>query len=240
MNRLNVLAGLALGSAVLTACVPASVRTAPVPEVRATSSVSEVSFYPAQAGLMWTYLPQGEPASNAPYILRSNGPTIFKGQPVSEFSLTGRGAEQTWYRQVSDSGVQLLGFTKPGVLVNLEPAWRELPPAGDLRVGASWEGESRVTVMDTVKNVVAGGGTLKYRYDIQDRRQVSTPTGNYDVFVITRRVSDDLGGLFPAVQQMYYAPFVGEVRTYEDLLLTARNYSAAPAAPQPAGSRSRP
>lgn len=220
----------------LSACAPAQTAA---PEVRAQSSISQVSFYPAQAGLTWTYLPQGEPANATPYVLRSQGPTIFKGQSVSAFSLTGRGAEQTWFRQVNDSGVLLLGFTKPGVLVNLEPAWRELPATGELRVGAAWEGQTRVTVMDTVKDKVVREGTLNYRYDIQDRRQVTTPTGSYDVFVITRRVTDDIGGLFPAVQQMYFAPFIGEVRTYEDLLLTGQNYSRTPdkSAQKPAQGR---
>ncbi|GHG09066.1 hypothetical protein GCM10017783_22090 [Deinococcus piscis] len=222
MMRFRFLLGLTLLGGTLVACAPAQTAA---PEVRATPSVDRVSFYPSQPGLIWTYLPQGEPANRTPYVLRSLGPTIFKGQTVSAFALTGRGAEQTWYRQVSAAGVDLLGFTKPGVLVNLEPAWRELPAVSDLRVGASWQGTTNVTVMDTEKNQVVRSGKLEYRYDIQDRRQITAPGGTHDVFVITRRVSDDLGGLFPAVQQMYYAPYTGEVRTYEDLLLTGQNYA---------------
>ncbi|WP_261664050.1 hypothetical protein [Deinococcus sp. Marseille-Q6407] len=223
MTRFTTLLGLALLGGSLVACAPS--QTAAAPEVRATSSLDRVSFYPSQPGLAWTYLPQGEPADRTPYVLRSLGPTIFKGQTVSAFSLTGRGAEQTWYRQASNDGVRLLGFTKPGVLVNLEPAWQELPASGDLRVGAAWQGTTRVSVMDTEKDRLVRSGTLNYRYDIQDRRQITVPGGTYDVFVITRRVSDDLGGLFPAVQQLYYAPYIGEVRTYEDLLLTGQNYA---------------
>ena len=222
MMRFTTLLGLALLGGSLVACAPAQTAA---PEVRATPSVDRVSFYPSQPGLAWTYLPQGEPADRTPYVLRSLGPTIFKGQTVSAFSLTGRGAEQTWFRQVGGDGVNLLGFTKPGVLVNLEPAWRELPAQAELRVGGAWQGATRVTVMDTEKNRVVREGTLNYRYDIQDRRPINVPGGSYDVFVITRRVSDDLGGLFPAVQQMYYAPYIGEVRTYEDLLLTGQNYA---------------
>lgn len=235
MKRLHIFLGLAFLGGSLSACAPRQQVAAP--EVRAQTSFDAVSFYPAQSGLIWTYLPQGEPANSVPYVLRSLGPTIFKNQTVNAFALTGRGAEQTWYRQVSDSGVNLLGFTKPGVLVNLEPAWRELPAAGELRVGASWSGTTRVTVMDTVKDRVVTEGTLNYRYDIQERRQVTVPTGTYDVFVITRRVTDDIGGLFPAVQQMYFTPFVGEVRTYEDLLLTGQNYSRTPAPTTPAQGR---
>ncbi|MFC6617676.1 hypothetical protein [Deinococcus radiophilus] len=228
--------GLLLGG-VLASCAPA--QTAPVPELRAQPNISSVSFYPSQPGLTWTYLPQGEAIDRTPYVLRALGPTIFKGQTVSGFAMTGRGAEQTWFRQIDASGVKLLGFTKPGVLVNLEPAWQELPPSGQLRVGAAWQGSTQVTVMDSARNTVVGQGTLQYRYDVQDRRQITTPAGQYDVFVVTRRVTDDLGGLFPAVQQMYFAPYIGEVRTYEDLLLAGQNYSR-PASTEPAPAGTRP
>lgn len=46
----------------------------------------------------------------------------------------------------------------------------------------------------------------------------------YNVFVVTRQISDDVGGLFPAAQQYWFAPFVGDVRTPEALLLTAKNF----------------
>lgn len=207
--------------ALLGACAPAATKTAP--PVQASTSVSSVSFYPRETGLTWTYLPEGEPAGGLPYTLRALGPTVFAGQAVLAFELTGRGADQTWYRQVGASGVQLLGFRKPGVTVRLAPAWTEAPAENAWRLGLSWEGRSQVTLTSDDGKVQAQG-TLKYRYDVQDRRRVTTPAGTFDVWVVTRQITDDVGGLFPEAQQEWFTPFVGDVRTPEALLLTGRNF----------------
>lgn len=204
----------------LAACAPAATPAAPV---QASTPVSRVSFYPLETGLGWSYLPEGEAAGGLPYTLRALGPTVFAGESALAFGLTGRGADQTWYRRVSADGVQLLGFRKPGVTVRLDPPWREAPAEGAWRVGLGWEGVSRVTLTGDDGRTQAQG-TLRYRYDVQDRRRVTTPAGAFDVWVVTRQISDDVGGLFPQAQQLWFAPFVGEVRTPEGLLLTARNF----------------
>jgi len=218
---LSVLPALLLG-----ACAPAATKTAE--PVQASTPVSRVSFYPLETGLGWSYLPEGEAAGGLPYTLRALGPTVFVGQSVLAFGLTGRGADQTWYRRVGADGVQLLGFRKPGVTVRLEPPWREAPAEGAWRVGLGWEGVSRVTLTGDDGRTQAQG-TLRYRYDVQDRRRVSTPAGAFDVWVVTRQISDDVGGLLfsstqAQTQQLWFAPFVGEVRTPEGLLLTGRNF----------------
>lgn len=211
-------------TAALGACAPAA-SSRGAPPVQASTSVGRVSFYPQDTGLAWTYLPEGEAAGGTPYTLRTLGPTVFAGQTVLASQLTGRGAEQTWYRQVGQSGVRLLGFRKPGVTVSLDPAWTEAPAEGAWRVGLGWQGESRVTLTSDDGRVQAQG-TLRYRYDVQDRRRVTVPGGTYDVWVVTRQITDDVGGLFPQAQQLWFAPFAGDVRTPEGLLLTGRNFNA--------------
>ncbi len=210
-------------TAALGACAPAANPTG-APPVQASTPVNRVSFYPQETGLTWTYLPEGEAAGGVPYTLRGLGPTVFAGQSVLASGLTGRGAEQTWYRRVDASGVRLLGFRKPGVTVSLDPAWVEAPAESAWRVGLGWQGESRVTITSDDGKVQAQG-TLRYRYDVQDRRRVSTPGGSFDVWVVTRQITDDVGGLFPQAQQLWFAPFVGDVRTPEGLLLTGRNFN---------------
>jgi len=215
-----------LPALLLGACAPAAMKTAE--PVQASTPVSRVSFYPLETGLGWSYLPEGEAAGSLPYTLRALGPTVFVGQSVLAFGLTGRGADQTWYRRVGADGVQLLGFRKPGVTVRLEPPWREAPAEGAWRVGLGWEGVSRVTLTGDDGRTQAQG-TLRYRYDVQDRRRVSTPAGAFDVWVVTRQISVDVGGLLfsstqAQTQQLWFAPFVGEVRTPEGLLLTGRNF----------------
>lgn len=215
-------ASAALLATLLGSCAPR--QAPPAKPVTAVTEASGVSFYPHEAGLVWTYLPEGEAQGSQPYVLQGLGPTLFKEQSVQAVQLTGRGAQQTWYRQYSAAGVRLLGFTKPGVTVSLDPAWQEAPAEGSWKVGLTWEGSSKATVLDDAGNVKAQG-TLKYRYEVQDFRQVKVPTGTYNVWVVTRQMSDDLGGLFPATQQYWFAPYIGDVRTPESLLLTGKNFT---------------
>lgn len=214
--------GLLLGAALLGACAPSA--AAPTP-VGSSTPVGSVSFYPQEAGLTWTYLGEGETPGQPAYTLRALGPTLFQSQPVLASQLTGRGADQTWYRTSSADGVQLLGFRKPGVTVTLNPAWREAPPEAAWRVGLNWEGSSQIVILSDDGKEQARG-SLRYRYDVQDRREIRTPAGTFTVYVVTRQISDDVGGLFPATQQYWFAPYVGEVRTPEGLLLTGRNFAA--------------
>jgi hypothetical protein len=217
----------------LGACAPAPAQVSP--PVQSSTVPASVSFYPQETGLNWTYVPEGESTASAPYLLRTLGPTVFEGQTALAFQLTGRGADQTWYRLINSSGVRLLGFRKPGVTVTLSPAWTEAPAEGAWRVGLSWEGTTTARVSSD-DGKVQSEGTLRYRYDVQDRRRVNTPGGSFDVWVITRQISGELGSLFPAAQQIWFAPFVGDVRTPEALLLTARNF----ASPAPTSTGGQP
>ncbi len=212
---------LAATGILLSSCAP---RQTPGTVVTARTEISGVSFYPHEAGLVWAYLPEGDTSRDVPYALRTLGPTYFQGQPVVASQLTGRGADQTWYRTYEPSGVWLQGIRKPGVTISLSPAWQEAPAENLWRVGLSWEGSSKITITDD-GGKVQGQGSMTYRYVVQDRRQVSTLAGNFNVWVVTRELRDDLGGLFPAAQQYWFVPFVGEVRTPENLLMTGRNFS---------------
>lgn len=212
-----------LGLVALTACTP---RTGgPGPVVQGSTTAQSVSFYPREVGLTWSYLAEGETANTAPYTLRTLGPTLFGSQTVDASELSGRGALQTWYRTSGDGGVRLYGLRKPGVTIRLEPPWQEYPAQGAWKVGLTWQGASQVTVLGDDGKVQAQG-QLNYSYLVQERRRVQTPAGGFDVYVVTRQISDTLGGLFPATQQLWFTPYVGEVRTPEGLLLTGRNFTA--------------
>ncbi|WP_245528314.1 hypothetical protein [Deinococcus maricopensis] len=206
--------------ALLAACAPAAQQTQS--PVSVATTVSGVSFYPAQTGLTWQYTPEGEPQGQAPYVLRVTGPTLFLNQPVTAYQLTGRGADQTWYRQVSDAGVKLLGFTKPGLTVTLNPAWTEAPAANTWRAGLTWSGRSQVQVVQGDK--VVQEGAADYTYTVLEQRNVIVNGQPYQVWVVNRQIKGDLGALFPASQDYWFAPRVGDIRTPEALLLTARNF----------------
>ncbi|WP_245593240.1 hypothetical protein [Deinococcus frigens] len=205
----------------LGACTPKT--SGPGLTVQTSTPVNAVSFYPSEAGLAWSYLPEGEPTSAVPYVLRALGPSISAGQTVQALQLTGRGADQTWFRTFSANGVNLLGLRKPGVNVRLDPPWLEYPAESAWKVGLNWQGVSTIVISGDDGKAQAQG-TLNYSYTVQERRQQDTPAGKFEVWVVTRQVSDTVGGLFPATQQLWFTPYVGEVRTPEGLLLVGRNF----------------
>lgn len=208
--------------ALLAACAPAQqARQAPV---TASTSVSQVSFYPFQAGLSWSYLPDGDTQGGQPYTLRALGPSVFGSVQAQAYNLSGRGADQTSYRLISAQGVQLLGFRKPGLSVRLDPPWQEALAEGAWTVGLAWQGESNITVQsdDGRTNV---SGKVKYSYRVLDQRSVSIGTQIYRVWVVNRQITDTVGGLFPASQEQWFMPYVGDIRTPEGLLLTGRNFA---------------
>ena len=208
--------------ALLAACAPAQqARQAPV---TASTSVSQVSFYPFQAGLNWSYLPDGDTQGGQPYTLKALGPSVFGSVQAQAYNLSGRGADQTSYRLISVQGVQLLGFRKPGLSVRLDPPWQEALAEGAWTVGLAWQGESNITVQsdDGRTNV---SGKVKYSYRVLDQRNVSIGTQSYQVWVVNRQITDTVGGLFPASQEQWFMPYVGDIRTPEGLLLTGRNFA---------------
>lgn len=208
--------------ALLAACAPAQqARQAPV---TASTSVSQVSFYPFQAGLNWSYLPDGDTQGGQPYTLKALGPSVFGSVQAQAYNLSGRGADQTSYRLISVQGVQLLGFRKPGLSVRLDPPWQEALAEGAWKVGLAWQGESNITVQsdDGRTNV---SGKVKYSYRVLDQRSVSIGTQSYRVWVVNRQITDTVGGLFPASQEQWFMPYVGDIRTPEGLLLTGRNFA---------------
>lgn len=220
--RVRPVFGVAAGLAALLlgSCAP---RAADPGKAVAATSVNAVTFYPAQGGLSWTYVPEGEALNSAPYTLTVLGPTLFGDQPTVAYRFSGRGADQTSFRQVGDGGSLLLGFTKPGLTVSLTPPWREYPAANAWRVGLSWSGESRVQVFSDGK--VVQEGVARYRYTVLEKRRVSVGARPHDVWVVNRQISDNLGGLFPsASQNLWYEPFGWEIRTPEGLLQVGRNY----------------
>lgn len=208
----------------LSACAPRQQVQLPAP-AQAQIAIRSASFYPDSAGMQWTYIPENE-ASSDPYTLQALGQSLFGVSQVQATQLKGRGAQQTWYRQTSDAGQRLLGFSKPGVVVTLTPPLPEYPAASALGLGATWSGSSRVIVRAEDGRLLQSG-TVTALYKVLEQRQVTVNKQSYTVWVISRQMNDDLGGLFPASQSIWFTPYVGEVRTAEGLLLMGRNFTSA-------------
>lgn len=208
----------------LGACAPRQQVQLPA-QAQARTAIRSASFYPDSAGMQWTYIPENE-ASSDPYTLQALGQSLFGASQVQATQLKGRGAQQTWYRQTSDAGQRLLGFSKPGVVVTLTPSLPEYPAASALGLGATWSGSSKVSVRAEDGRLLQSG-TVTALYKVLEQRQVTVNKQSYTVWVISRQMNDDLGSLFPASQSIWFTPYVGEVRTAEGLLLMGRNFTSA-------------
>ncbi|WP_027480485.1 hypothetical protein [Deinococcus pimensis] len=205
----------------LGACAP---RATDPGRAVATTDVSAVTYYPSQTGLSWSYLPEGAALDSSAYSLTVQGATLFGDQAAVAFRFVGRGADQTSYRQFRPDGQYLLGFTKPGVVVSLTPGWREYPQPDSLKAGLQWSGESSLQVVQDGK--VVQSGVVRYRYTVLEQRPVVLTGGErLNVWVINRQIDGESGGVFPAAsQELWFAPYLGEVRTPEGLLQVARSY----------------
>lgn len=215
----------------LAACAP----TAESPRVDVEQLSEPISFYPFQAGAHWEYLPDGARLSDPSTVVRVEGPTVVAGEVWVAWHARGRGLDQMSYRDNRPSGVFLLREDRLGTTFTFNPPLQEYPPSAQLRVGANWSGSTTVQLS-------ADNGrqqrTLEvdYVYTVVDRRPVTTPAGQFDVFVIdfTSRTFDEEGNITEELtQQTWFSPFVGEVRTRNGHLLVSTNVISSDKADTP-------
>jgi hypothetical protein len=214
----SLLAGLLVG------CAPSAQISG---QATASVAVHRVNFYPDQNGLRWLYLKRGSPLSAPAYQLSSEGPTIFNGLEVRVFRLYGNGADRRWYRQISGRGVYLEGFSLPGVVVELSPPWEEDPPVADWKVGYTWSGSTHLTLISSGKTVQTL--IVDYRYTVLEKRTVSVAGKSYRVWVVDREISSSNTAVFPPTsKELWFAPYVGNVKSADGLLLVAKNFQVRP------------
>ena len=69
--------------------------------------------------------------------------------------------------------------------------------------------------------------SIEYRYTVVDRRTVTLAAGTFEVFVIdfvTRTFDEEGTVLEELTQETWFSPFVGEVRTSDELFLVTANF----------------
>ncbi len=224
MRRISLaLAGLAL--VMLAACAPSS-----EPQVKIQQLTKPLSYYPHQTGAHWEYLPDGAKLTDPRVTEDVEGPTVVGGQVWIAWHLVGRGLDATRYRQYRSDGVYLGRENKLGTIITFDPAIQEFPREGTLRVGATWAGDTTVTVTAT-----EGGDSQKtqtktlhvhYVYTVVDKRQVTLAAGTFEVYVIafTTRTMDAQGNIANELtQQFWFSPYVGVIRDQNGNVLIASN-----------------
>ena len=233
MNLAVLFRGATTAKAVFALLLLAACAPAPASRVSVTQPTEPSSYYPHTTGAVWRYLPEGE-AEDAPALeQRVLGPTVIGGERLTEWRTTGRGLETRTYRSYNKTGVYIPRETGPGYVTTITPPIREWPRAGTLTVGSSWGGEAVATVSFTEADAQEEV-RLEYRFEVVDRRPVETPAGTFDVFVIafeSRSVGPGGSAEETLRQEVWFEPFVGEVRTDNGLFLIGSNVTTAPTTP---------
>ncbi|HEX2863413.1 MAG TPA: hypothetical protein VHN99_02490 [Deinococcales bacterium] len=207
--------GAAACLALLSGCVPSASSPSAVPS---GVVAGKPSFYPREAGLTWTYLKEGEDASQPKYTLTVHGPTVYNGETLIESAFTGLGSNYLYYRDY-ESGVHLHAKVTPRIVeIRYNPPVEEYPPQADLKVGAKWSGHSTVTVSGAQVQTLE----LNYSYVVLDRQQFKVGDAVYDTFLINLQQSLSTGE--SSVQSIRFTPNVGEVRTAEGLVLVSKSF----------------
>jgi hypothetical protein len=210
---------------VISACAPSS----DVERVQVEQLAAETSFYPRQTGALWQYLPAGERVDSMPAVLRVEGPTLVEGRRLIAWRLVGRGIDAQAYREYRPDGVFTYRETRPGAVISFDPPVQELPAENALRLGASWGGSTRATIYFPEARPEEQFRQLlvDYQYNVIDVRQVNVAAGTFDVFVIDfeSRSFDEAGSVIEVLEQeIWFAPYVGEIRNDVGLVLVDTNF----------------
>jgi len=206
----------------LAACAPS-----PEERVDVVQFAEPAAFYPHQTGAVWSYLAEGEPRSARPLYQRVEGPTVVDGERFVAWRTVGRGLDTRTYRVYRPEGVFIAREAGPGYVTTLEPPIQEWPAPDELVMGASWGAQARATVRFPEAGE-ARSFRFDYRYDVVDERRVTVEAGTFEVFVVAfeSRSFDEEGNVEETLrQEVWFAPFVGEVRTDTGLYLVDTNFS---------------
>lgn len=209
----------------LAACTPAATDTE---RVAVDQFAGEVSYYPQETGATWSYLSEGSSLESTPLIQRVEGPTVLNNDIWIGTSIAGVGLEGVRYRQYRPDGVFLLMETAPGVETTHNPPIQEFPAPDSLRVGQTWGGDTTTTVFfpSADEDEQTQVFEVNYVYTVVDKRMVNLQSGSFEVFVINMigRNFDDMGNEAETIsQEIWFAPYIGHVRTREGLFLVDTN-----------------
>lgn len=207
----------------LAGCAPSTEKQVTVQQL-----TKPISYYPHQTGAHWEYLPDGAKLTDPRVTVDVEGPTVLNGKIWIAWHTQGRGLDVTRFRQYRSDGVYLSQEDKLGTTITFNPAIHEYPAEGQLRVGATWDGDTKVKVLATGGSGDQASKTLDvhYVYTIVDKRNVSLAAGTFDVYVIaftTRTFDENANVTSKLTQQFWFAPKVGEIRQKSGDVLIASN-----------------
>jgi hypothetical protein len=207
---------------VLAACAPAIQSS----RVKVETLFSTRSFYPHEAGLMWEYLEPGERADTPRLTKEVLGPTRIDGQVLVLTRFYGRGQDTRSFERYGADGVFLVREDKPGATFVYDPPMQTLPSQKYLKVGSTWQGSSTVNVFYPNTPDYSEPVTIDYNYQVIDQRHVKVADTIFPVFVISLQATQttEFGGGQNVAQEIWYTPYVGEVKTKSNIFLADTNF----------------
>ncbi len=225
-NIKNPLSFLMLLGLLLSSCLPATDNG---PKVTIEELNQSSSFYPHQTGLTWEYLPDGGDLNSQRAIMRVQGPKVIDGERYIVTNISGRGLDVSSYKKYLADGVFVSREEGPGYVLSLDPPIKELPAQGNLRVGVSWRGSSKAEIhfTDAPPNKNKTSFTTEYVYTVVDKRLVRLNVGEFEVYVInleSRKLGEEDKVLETLHTEIWFSPFVGEVRNQYDFVLVGGNF----------------
>lgn len=238
LQALRVAFFVSAATLTLVACAPRPAPAIPEAPIRLAGDVG--GLYPTATGVEWRFT--RPPPGPTEARIRVIGSRTFAGQQTIAFeftSLLGEGLTRTWvyHRQVDAGGVIRVGEVSDEV-TNLtrtfEPALQEFLLGAALRVGARWGGTTTMT-----ERVIQGAALrptlstrVEYEYRVVAQRLVTVPAGTFLAFIIefraSIRASNGQGQGEAIIQEIWFVPGLGEIRTREGFLLKAFNFDFRP------------
>lgn len=212
------------------ACAPAADRA---PRTTVVEQLSQAAgFYATQTGARWEYLPADAPAEDPKLVQSVEGPRVVGDRTLISHLTRGAGAEERKFRAAGPDGITLHARSVPGAETTFDPPVREFPAPAELRRGANWSGTTVATTFFPAAQPEnrLETRTIRYSYTVVDRRSVRVPAGTFDVYVlnlVTSELDEDSRPTGTMTQELWYSPYVGEVRTVGGYFLTGLNFEPA-------------
>jgi hypothetical protein len=206
----------------LSACAPSTQTD----RLAVETIVTARSFYPHEAGLKWQYLEPGERTDTPSFTKEVVGPTLVNEELLTLSRVYGRGQDTKLFERFDDSGVYLVREDRPGSIFVYAPPMQTLPPSAELQLGTAWQGTSQVNVYHPDTTVYGDPLTIDYHYQVIDQRQVTVGEHTFEVYVISFQATQTLAsGSSQSIQQeVWYTPYVGEIKTRANVVLTKVNF----------------
>lgn len=204
----------------MAACVPTATQPARPVNVEFDVDPSAVDYHPTQAGIVRTYTTeQGGSEIHEEHV----GLTVRSGIPYQVLRTRGGGRDTRTYQRHTSAGVFKAIEITPNYELNYDPPMQTLPDS--LRVGQTWKGTSTATFKrdDEPKQQVE----VHYNSRVTEQREARINGRAYTFFVIQTEGFDENGEPV-ARQERWYVPYLGDVKTADDLFLVHTNLQGLP------------